>query len=87
VSELEATIKDYQEQLAAAQAELAELDKEPDEPPARPPLPPPLPGQRQGGPEGIFTSPEEAIAAAGPWSPEFQAWRKAHIPTSRGIIQ
>jgi len=29
VSELEATIKDYQEQLAAAQAELAELDKSP----------------------------------------------------------
>jgi hypothetical protein len=59
-----------------------------EEPPA---APEPF-GQRQGGPEqeaaqaGIFTSAEEAAAAAGPWSTEFQAWRRQHIPSSRGLI-
>lgn len=79
-AELEAKIKSLQEQMSAT---LAELDEGPDEPPAQPPLP----GQRQLGPEAeVFQSPEEAAAAAGPWSPEFQAWRKVHIPSSRGLF-
>ena len=74
---LEAKIKSLQEQMAAT---LAELDEGPDEPPAPPPA-----GQRQIGPEAIFPSADEAAAAAGPWSPEFAAWRGEHIPSSRGL--
>jgi hypothetical protein len=77
-AELEAKIKNLREQMAAT---LAELDEGPDEPPAPPPA-----DQRQLGPEGIFHSAEEAAAAAGPWSAEFQAWRKRHIPSSRGLF-
>ena len=80
-AELEATLKakieDLRQQAAKAMAEVAD-----EEPPA---APEPA-GQRQLGPEAIFTSAEEAAAAAGPWSPEFQAWRAEHIPSSRGII-
>jgi len=79
-AELEAKVAELKQQMAEAVAELAALDEEP---PA---------GQRQGGPEQeaaqarIFTSPEEAIAAAGPWSVEFARWRAEHIPSSRGLF-
>lgn len=71
---LSARIEELKQQMAdtLAEAELAGAD----EPPIRPPLPE----------EGIFPSAEEAAAAAGPWSPEFQAWRKQHIPSSRGLF-
>ena len=42
--------------------------------------------EQEAAQAGIFTSAEEAAAAAGPWSPEFQAWRRQHIPSSRGLI-
>ena len=45
---------------------------------------PPEPvGQRQIGPE---TEAIEAAAASSPFSVEFAAWRRQHIPSSRGII-
>ena len=78
-AELEAKIKSLQEQMAATLAELKEAEESPAQPP--------LPGQRQLGQEAeVFPSAEEAAAAAGPWSAEFQAWRKAHIPSSRGLF-
>jgi hypothetical protein len=76
-AELEAKIKGLQEQMADT---LAELDEQ------EPPAAPEPSGQKSLGPEGIFQSPEEAAVAAGPWSPEFAAWRRQHIPSSRGLI-
>jgi seryl-tRNA synthetase len=75
-AELTANIESMRQQLAEAQKELVELDK--DETPTRPPLP---------GPEVVFNSADEAAAAAGPWSPEFAAWREAHVaPSSKGLF-
>lgn len=73
MSELEATIKDYREQLAAA---LDELDDT--EVPAEPQ------GQGSLGPEEEAI---RIAAASGPFSPEFRAWHEAHVaPTSRGLF-
>ena len=78
-AELEAKLAELKQQMADT---LAELDDEPDEPPAQPPPP----GQRSMEQEAIFTSAEEAAAAAGPFSAEFAAWRRQHVPSARGLF-
>jgi uncharacterized protein involved in exopolysaccharide biosynthesis len=77
--ELEATIKDYREQLAAAQAELAKLDDT--EVPAEPQ------GQRQIGPEEVAQAEAIQAAAAGLGSKEHMAWRRQHIASSQGLFR
>ena len=57
---LEAKLAKMKQQMADTLAELGDEDG-PNEPPAAPEPS----GQRQGGPEGIFTSVEEAATAAG----------------------
>jgi len=75
--------------LAELVQQMAEIRAELQQEEAPEPAVPPIAGREQLGPEGeVFQSAEEAAAASGPWSPEFAAWREAHIaPTSRGIFQ
>lgn len=73
-----ATLEDLPQKAADVMAELHEP------PEGEPPEPA---GQRQLGPEGIYQSPEEAIAAAGMWSPEFAVWHEQHAaPSARGLF-
>jgi len=78
-SELEATIKNYREQLAAARAELAKLDDT--EATAEPQ------GQRQIRPEEVAQADAIQAAAAGLGSKEHMAWRRQHIPSSQGLFR